>query len=121
MIIKNYICLLNKGIIFGISIFLFLLICLIACKRAKFQRSLNIPLPNVTNSRFNSHCRVRLPNTINRNDENLVLQNPDVYQISLNEYQNRSLTNEQQTNFQKATKDDLPSYEDIFLSTEKKT
>ena len=67
--------LINKGIIFGISIFLFLLICLIACKRVKFQRSLNRSLPNITNSRFNSNCRVRQPNTINRNHENLVLQN----------------------------------------------
>jgi hypothetical protein len=110
--------------------FLFLFICVIALKRARLRRSMNAPLPRVTNPRHPNVTNIRSPNCYNYRAQNLILtnsqrdnlafNNPDVYQINLDQYQNRTMSNQQSVNFQKATKDDLPSYEEIVSSSQGK-
>jgi len=83
---------------------------------------MNTPLPSVTNARVSNYYNYRVPHPVsnNRNHDNVIFENPDIYQIGLNQYPNGMMPNEHTVNFQKATKDDLPSYEDLFLSSQKK-
>ena len=75
---------------------------------------MNLGLPRVTNPNLNDLRRARQSYAVN---ENLVASHPEIYRINLDQYENTRMPTRGENDTQKYTNDDLPSYEEIFISS----